>query len=105
MSAWIELLREACQATSQKAVARQIGYSPAAISQVLSGTYKGDLKRIQAAVEGALMHHTVECPVLGTLPRQTCIAHQRSELIPTNPMRVRLWRACRACPNNMHQED
>ncbi|MEW6691581.1 MAG: helix-turn-helix transcriptional regulator [Pseudomonadota bacterium] len=104
MTTWIDLLREACAASSQKAVAGRIGYSPATLSQVLSGTYKGDLNRVQAAVEGALLQHTVDCPATGMpMERQTCIKHQRTDLIPTNPLRVRIWRACRTCPHNMHQ--
>ncbi|TQV63938.1 MAG: helix-turn-helix transcriptional regulator [Halothiobacillaceae bacterium] len=103
MSTWIDMLREACAASSQKAVASRIGYSPATISQVLSGTYKGDMTRVQAAVEGALMQAVVECPVMGTLERHRCIEHQRSAFTPTNPMRVRLYKACRTCPNNMHK--
>jgi len=105
MSAWMELLRETVKATNQKVVAAKIGYSPATLSQVLSGTYKGDMSRVQAAIEGALMQHTVDCPVLGSIERQVCIKHQRTELIATNPLRVRIWRACRNCPNNMSHEE
>lgn len=104
MSTWIDLLREACAASSQKAVAGRIGYSPATLSQVLSGTYKGDLSRVQAAVEGALMQASVDCPVIGELPRQRCIEHQRAPFAPTNPMRVQLYAACKTCPHRITKE-
>lgn len=99
MTAWMEELRRAATADGQSATARQIGYSPTVVSQVLAGKYKGDLTRVQRAVEGALMHATVDCPVLGDLPLQKCIEHQRAPKRYTNPMRVQLARACPTCPN------
>lgn len=96
MSHWIEVLRAACAASSQSAVAARIGYSAGAVSAVLSGTYNGNLERVQQAVEGALMASTVDCPVIGDLPRQRCVEHQRTPFTPTNPMRVRLYHACRS---------
>lgn len=98
---WIDTLREACAVQGQKPVARIIGYSTTTISQVLSGTYKGETKRIQTAVEGALMGAVVECPVIGEIPRQRCIEHQRRKgrVVATNPMRVQLAQACRTCEN------
>lgn len=98
---WIELLHASCRMASQASVARKVGYSGAVISQVLSGTYTGDLARVQAAVEGALMNTTVECPVLGTISRAKCIAIQRQPFTPTNPTNVALYRACRSgCPHS-----
>lgn len=98
---WIELLRSACGTSSQSSVARKVGYSSAVISQVLSGTYNGDLQRVQAAVEGALMNVQVECPVLGLISRARCVEIQRMPFTPTNPANVALYRACRSgCPHS-----
>ncbi len=100
--AWVNLLREACALGSQSEVAKSIGYSPAVVSSVLKSSYKGDLKRVQMAVEGALMHHSVDCPVIGELPRQRCVEHQRTPLMTTNPSRIALYKACRAgCPHSL----
>ncbi len=92
---WKEVLRTACDASSQAAVAAQIGYSSGAVCSVLAGSYRGNLARVRQAVEGALMAAVVECPVIGELPRQRCIEHQRTPFTPTNPARVALYRACR----------
>ncbi|OBS10816.1 hypothetical protein [Acidihalobacter prosperus] len=100
MTDWIEVLREACADRGQRAVSTEIDYSTSVISQVLNGLYKGDLTRVQAAVEGALMGATVSCPVIGEMPRQRCIEYQRSPYAPTNPMRVQLFRTCPTCANN-----
>lgn len=96
---WITVLREASDATSQAAVGDKIGYSASVVNQVLKGTYKGSLKSVQKAIEGALMGATVDCPVLGSLPRQRCIEHQRAGFRITNPMRVQLARTCPTCPH------
>lgn len=100
MSDWIDVLRDACEQQGQPAIAKQIGYSPGAICSVLKGTYKADTSRIQQAVEGALMQHTVECPLLGDLPRDACVRNQRankSGIRTTNPMHVQLSRMCPTC--------
>ena len=98
-SSWLAALRAAAKAQGQKAVGLRIGYSTAVVSQMLSGTYKGDLSRVQQAVEGALMGATVECPLVGELPRQRCADYQRRGFESTNPMRVAMSRECPKCPN------
>lgn len=92
---WLVVLREAVAASSLNAVGKQIGYSGAMLSAVLSGTYKASLDRIQKAVEGGLMGVSVKCPVVGDIGRQKCIEHQRTPFAATNPMRVKLYHACR----------
>ena len=93
---WLDALREACRETSQARVARRIGYSATVISQVLSGSYKGDLRAVRRAVEGAFLGSEVDCPALGPIPANRCLSEQRRPLTASNPQRVRIWRACRA---------
>lgn len=94
---WQTVLRETCQTHSQAIVAKRIGYSSAVVSQTLKGTYAGDLSAVQRAVEGALMGLTVECPIVGELPRHRCLEYQRRGFAATNPLRVALARACPDC--------
>jgi len=96
---WKDVLALECKRTSQSATAKRIGYSPAVVSQVLKGSYKGDESRVQQAVEGALMGLTVDCPVIGEIPRNTCLEYQRRPFAATNPTRVALSRACPTCPH------
>jgi len=98
---WIEVLRDACRHATQGAVARRIGYSSPVVNQVLSGSYKGDLNRVQAAVEGALMAALVDCPVIGEIPRQRCIEHQRRPFTPTNPTNIQLYKTCPVCEHSL----
>lgn len=96
MELWRQTLADQCTAAgNQRAVARVIGYSAAVVSQVLRGTYKGDTGAVEAAVRGAFMGATVECPVLGPLAQNRCLEEQRRPLLTTSPQRVQLYRACR----------
>jgi hypothetical protein len=98
---WKEVLRAECARTSQRKAATRIGYSDAVVSGVLKGTYKGDLRRVEEAVKGALMGALVDCPVIGELPRNRCIEYQRRahQFAATNPMRVQLSQTCPSCPH------
>jgi DNA-binding transcriptional regulator YdaS (Cro superfamily) len=101
MSDWIQALRVECERTSQGHAAALIGYSPAVVNQVLKGSYRGDLRRVEDAVRGALLGATVDCPVIGEIPRHRCIDHQRraGTFAATNPLRVTLSLTCPDCPN------
>lgn len=100
---WLTVLREACQAGSQAAVARRLGVSPAMINQALKGVYKGDIRRLQTLVEGGLMNQTVDCPVIGRLAKHKCLEHQTRDgrFATANPLNMDLYRACRSgCPHS-----
>lgn len=98
-SAWLDVLRDYNAAHGGKKTAEAIGYSRAVVSQVLGGKYQGDLNAVRQKVEGALMGLSVDCPVIGDLPRNRCLDYQRQGFSATNPMRVRLAQACPTCPN------
>ncbi|MEM7507660.1 MAG: hypothetical protein AAF415_13035 [Pseudomonadota bacterium] len=97
---WIAILRAECEGTSQARVAKRCGYTPGVISQVLKGTYRGNLSRVETAVRRVLMEGEVNCPELGGIDGETCTVWQKAALkyANTNPRRVRMFRACRACP-------
>lgn len=94
---WLDALRTACAARTQAGVAEVIGYSPTVVSQVLKGVYRGDLRAVQTKVEGALMGLTVDCPVVGDLPRNRCLEYQRQDFAATNHLRVQFSRVCPSC--------
>lgn len=104
LPAWVAALAEACEGASQNRVAEQVGYSAAVISQVLKRSYRGDYAAVERRVRAALMGETVVCPVLGEIAATDCHRHQSRPFATTNPLRVRLWRACRSCPHaDTHQ--
>lgn len=101
MNNWLDALRRECEKSSQERIARRLGVSAAVINQALKGKYKGNIDRIQALVEGAFMGATVDCPMIGEMPRDRCIEHQGRPFAATNPARVQLYHACRnGCPNS-----
>lgn len=96
---WLHTLGQYCKAHGQRKAADVIGYSSSVVSQVLNGKYGGDLFAVQTKVEGALMGLTVDCPVVGDLPRNRCLEYQRQAFAATNHLRVQLARTCPTCPN------
>lgn len=80
-------------------VAEKLGLSSSALSQAKAGKYRGDVASIEQRIRGVFMKVTVCCPVLGELSTKDCLDEQRRPVAFTNPLRVRLARACKTCPN------
>lgn len=100
---WVVTLAEACDRTSQNAIARKLNYSGSVVSAVINRTYKGGYDTVEQAVRGSLLAETHDCPVLGELPKNDCLGHQKKagKFQPTSAMRVQLYRACRGdCPHS-----
>lgn len=100
--AWIEQLRQVCaqSGNTQRKVADSIGYSPSAISAVLSGKYKGPLDRIRDAFESKYGIESVPCPVLGEVRLSRCLKEQKIIGSRANRVRVALNRHCPTCRYN-----
>jgi len=88
------------EAGSQSKVAKRIGYSAAAVSQALSGKYGGDLTTLLSRVEEVYGSRLVICPVLDEISITRCAIERRTTFSGSNPVRVRLFKACRVCGNN-----
>lgn len=101
---WLAVLSAHCKAHGQRKTAEAIGYSAGVVSQVLKGKYPGDLRAVQIKVEGALMGLSVDCPVVGDLPRNRCLEYQRQGFAATNHLRVQLAKTCPKCPNRRGAE-
>lgn len=104
---WVQALASACdQMGGHVPAARACGLSRATVSMICRNTYPRDARSVEAKVRGALLAATVDCPVLGELRRDRCVAHQgrRLENLGASPMNVQLYRACQACPNNLRRQ-
>lgn len=102
----LELLRSAVENNrSQVKVAKMLGYSPATISQILGGSYQGAMDKVLARVEEVFGTRTVDCLVLGEILVGRCVNERRTPFSAANPVRVRLYRACRNCENNTDDID
>lgn len=100
MPDWIDALARECADTSQNRVAARLGRSAALVSQVLRAKYSGDLAAVEARFNGVFCASTVDCPELGPIPAQDCQDWQQRarKFVNVNAMRVRMFRACNACP-------
>lgn len=103
--AWVMVLAAACDDASQNIVAKQLGYSAARISQILNRRNMAGSGVVERAVRGAFMGDTVACPALHQeLPSNECVTWQRRPYDGSNHQTVRMFLACRYCPNRK-QED
>tara|TARA_R110002072_G_scaffold302699_1_gene487412 strand:+ start:6587 stop:6967 length:381 start_codon:yes stop_codon:yes gene_type:complete len=98
---WVIALAKKCdELKSQVKVSKLIGYSNAAISTVLSNTYKGDLKAVEHKVRGALLKETVCCPVFGVINLKECRDYETEKRLTSGSFRMTLKRTCPKCPYN-----
>lgn len=102
---WMNLLKQACAAQSQKAVGQRIGYSASTINMVLKGKYTGDLGAVERAVNLKLSCQTIPCPILGDITASACSEHQNKPFVSSGSMRSRLYKACRTCPYNTKRKE
>lgn len=94
---WVEKLAERCDATSQNAVAKELGYSAAVISATLKNKYNGDLSRIEQRVKGAFMRADVVCPIMGTITGGQCTRYQHRAVSGASSIFSRLKATCSTC--------
>lgn len=97
---WIMALATACDDHTQTRVAKQLGYSPSVVSQVLSNKYAGDMTRVREAVGAHILKERIPCPAEGTMPRRRCLELQERAGPPyASGWHARIWRHCQTCPN------
>lgn len=99
---WVLCLAEECAATNQARVAEHIGRSGALVSNVLRRKYPGDMEAVEDLVRGRYMRARILCPALGEISTAVCrnwLTKSRT-YANENGERVRMYRACRACPKN-----
>ena len=97
----VSLLQEAVETLgSQAKVGRRLGYSSATVSQVLSGSYGGQLDAFLTRVEEVFGRSQMDCPILGHILLPVCVDERRKPFTTANPHRVRMFQACRRCPHN-----
>ena len=96
----LALLQKKTLEMTQAGVARRMGYSPATISQVLSGVYRGDLAAVLQRAEECFSPATVPCPALGRIVYSLCVEERRQPFSMASPHRVAMYKACRACALN-----
>ena len=99
---WIRALRDELLFTSQGKLGKRLGVQGGVIGQCLRGTYNGGrMDGPEARVRTVLMREEVTCPKLGEIELRACHEwSQKATAYSSNPLRVRMSRACRNCPHN-----
>ena len=93
----MQLLIQQVAEHGQAEVARRLGKSGAAISQILSGKYQAAPDEILKRVIEVFGGLSVECPVLGEIPLRQCADERKKPFAATSHQRVALWKACQKC--------
>lgn len=93
---WLEVLADECGKASQKKVSMKLKVSSTVVNRIISNTYEGDVEKFAEKVRGTYMSARVECPVLGEIGRDRCIAEQGKKQTFENPLRPKIYRACRS---------
>ncbi|WP_169833518.1 transcriptional regulator [Methylobrevis pamukkalensis] len=77
-------------------MATQLGYSHSVVHEILRGKYKASTDAVEAKVRAIYMRGALRCPATGCeISGAQCETNQRLPFSTANPMRARLWRACR----------
>jgi len=100
MPDWVKVLAIECAKTSQAKVAKRLNRSASLVSTVLRAKYPGDMQAVEEIVRGVYLDQVAQCPVLGEVSTAECrdwMVKARS-FSNENSERVRMFRACRACP-------
>ncbi|MGR3433519.1 MAG: hypothetical protein ACU0CO_01320 [Shimia sp.] len=96
---WIVALVRACDETSQNRCAVRLGFSAAVISQTIRRTYAGQYDNVEKRVRAILLSVEIACPAIGPISSADCLRWQdeAETLTSGSPVRVRMFKACRAC--------
>jgi hypothetical protein len=97
---WVVLLAQECDRATLRRTADRIGVSPAYVSIALNRR-RGNLEFVRVRAERAL--GGVACPVLGEISAEDCRKERAAPFSSANPVRVRLYAACRNCANGNQQ--
>ncbi|WP_413206750.1 hypothetical protein [Rhodospirillum sp. A1_3_36] len=101
---WIKALADACEASSQRKVAKVLEVSAGAVNALVNGTYKAkNWSDMENRVRARLMNGTVQCPGQGQEIAMTVCADWRTKarvVAATSGERVRMRQACLACGKN-----
>lgn len=102
---WVETLALECDRSSQSKVAKALDRSGALVSQVLNRKYAGSMDRVEELVRGVFLDSKVACPSLGEIPVNECQnwRDKAARFVMASPLRLRMYRACNACPRNQKE--
>lgn len=106
MPAWVRMLANACDRTSQRVVAERLGLKHPTISRVVRHDYNASYREIETLVRAAFGAEDVACPAIGDLiPLSGCVRNRRRTAPPVNHLHQLWMRHCPDCPLNTDAKD
>lgn len=103
---WMKLLQDAIADSGRggkAAVARKLGVSRPAISQICNGQYAASTDHIAKKV--IAVFGRINCPHLNMEITPEQCRHNRERDAPTSsPREMKFWRACQTCPQNTQHQ-
>lgn len=100
MPAWVRLLASACDTSSQRKVADEMGKSSGYISRIVNRNYAGSYEEAELLVRSRYSGEGVICPLWGEIPLASCIRNRRRDGPPRNQQHLAHAATCPTCPNN-----
>jgi hypothetical protein len=99
---WMEILRRQVEQKGQSVVARELGYTPSTISQILASKYGAETSRVEERIMAVYGHKgLVDCPILGETAPSLCAENhdlaRKIGLRTGNPDTARLYKRCQNC--------
>ena len=106
LPAWVRILAEACDVTSQREVGQLLGRSSGYVSRIINCNYTGSYDEAEQLVRSHLSADEVICPVWsGSIPLRACMGNRRRKAPPRTQMHHLYARTCPGCANNTDVED
>ncbi len=96
----LPLFKAKCEEIGQAAVARQIGKSDAAISQLFNDKYPSPPEPLLRRFEEEFCQSTLICPEMGEITLKRCSSERVTPFSASSARRIRMHNACKACGGN-----
>jgi transcriptional regulator with XRE-family HTH domain len=93
----LQLFRDKCKDLGNARVARELGISDSAVSQIMHGKYSASTDNIMQRVVEVFGGIIIRCPVMGDIPLSTCADERRKPFAVVSGVYARQRRACKQC--------
>jgi hypothetical protein len=93
----LPLFKAKCEEIGQSAVAKQIGKSGAAVSQLYNDVYPSPPEPLLRSFEEEFCNTTLLCPEMGEISLKRCSNERNIPLSASSARRIRMHNACKAC--------
>lgn len=107
LPAWVRLLANECDHTSQREVGERLGISGSYVTRLINHSYQASYYEAEEIVLAIIGRENVECPAFGAIPLTSCIRARRRKGPAINTLQRTFERHCPNCQFNSdrHQQE